>query len=171
MHGLSCLHNIIEKKNKKCYCNFLYFYLAIISFIHKHVINLIYLSVISKYESFKWETLYFDYEDLFLFCSGLMLVMPPFEEEWVYCFANVGLSVDKMVSADYLKYHLSQSLYILHVDWSWLVDDPTDFGVTRSKVKVKGGIRVILHFLFKQCFSHILVDSYLQCLWTSQLKQ
>ena len=53
--------------------------------------------------------------------------MPPFEEEGVYCFANDGLlvvrSVDQMVSTDYLKYHLSQSLHISHVDWSWLVDD------------------------------------------------
>ena len=30
----------------------------------------------------------------------------------------VGRSVDQMVSADYLKYHLSQSLHILHVGWS-----------------------------------------------------
>ena len=44
--------------------------------------------------------------------------MPPFEEEGVYCFANVSRSVDQMVSADYLKYHLSQSLHISHVDWS-----------------------------------------------------
>ena len=55
--------------------------------------------------------------------------MPPFEEEGVYFFANVGRSVglssvDQMVSADYLKYHFSQSLHISHVDWSWLVDDP-----------------------------------------------
>ena len=48
-----------------------------------------------------------------------VIVMPPFEEEGVYCFANVGMlvgrSVDKMVSADYLKYHSSQSVYISHV--------------------------------------------------------
>ena len=52
--------------------------------------------------------------------------MPPFEEEGVYCFANVGWSfgwsvcqsVDQMVSADYLKYHLTQSLHISLVDWS-----------------------------------------------------
>ena len=54
--------------------------------------------------------------------------MPPFQEEGVYCFANigryVGRSVDQMVSADYLKYHLIQSLHISDVDWSWLVDDP-----------------------------------------------
>ena len=44
------------------------------------------------------------------------LLMPPFEEEGVYCFANVGWSVllvcrsvDQMVSADYLKYHSLQS--------------------------------------------------------------
>ena len=54
------------------------------------------------------------------------IIMPPFEEEGVYCFANVGRSVcqtvcqsvDLMVSADYLKYHVSQSLHISHVDWS-----------------------------------------------------
>ena len=50
----------------------------------------------------------------------LVIFMPPFEEEGVYCFANVGCyvgqSVDQMVSADYLKYHLSQSLHISHVD-------------------------------------------------------
>ena len=53
-----------------------------------------------------------------------MIFMPPFEEEGlgVYCFANVGRSVnrlvDQIVSADYLKYHLAQSLHISHVDWS-----------------------------------------------------
>ena len=56
------------------------------------------------------------------------IFMPPFEKEGVYCFANVGRSVcrsvDQMVSADNLKYHLSQSLHISHVDWSWLEDDP-----------------------------------------------
>ena len=31
---------------------------------------------------------------------------------------SICRSVDQMVSADYLKYHLSQSLHILHVDWS-----------------------------------------------------
>ena len=45
--------------------------------------------------------------------------MSPFEEEGVYCFANVGRSVgwsvDQMVSADYLKY---QSVHISHVCWS-----------------------------------------------------
>ena len=49
--------------------------------------------------------------------------MPPFKEEGVYCFAIVGWSVDQMVSADYLEYHLSESS-ISHVDWSRLVDDP-----------------------------------------------
>ena len=51
---------------------------------------------------------------------------PPFKEERVYRFANVGRyvsrsvgrSVDQMVSADYLQYHLSQSLHVSHVDWS-----------------------------------------------------
>ena len=37
---------------------------------------------------------------------------------------SVGMLVDQMVSADYLKYHLTQSLHISHVVWSWLVDDP-----------------------------------------------
>ena len=51
------------------------------------------------------------------------LVMPPFEEEGVYCFANISWSVDQMVSADFLNtiYH---SLHISYVDWSQLVDDP-----------------------------------------------
>ena len=44
--------------------------------------------------------------------------MPPFEGEGVYCFANVGWFVDQMVSADYLKYHSSQSLHISHEGWS-----------------------------------------------------
>jgi hypothetical protein len=50
--------------------------------------------------------------------------MSPFEEEGVYCFANVGLSVrrsvcpsvDHMVSADYLENYLSQSLHISRSD-------------------------------------------------------
>ena len=45
--------------------------------------------------------------------------MPPFEEVWVYCFANVGRSVgrsvDQMVSADYLKNCSAQSLHISHI--------------------------------------------------------
>ena len=53
----------------------------------------------------------------------IFIFMPPFEEEGVYCFANVGRSVclsvgrsvDQMVSADYLKYLSSQSLHISHV--------------------------------------------------------
>ena len=57
-----------------------------------------------------------------------MFIMPPhFEEEGVYCFANVGRSVglsvcrsvgrsvDQMVSAYYLKNHSSQSPDISHV--------------------------------------------------------
>ena len=48
-------------------------------------------------------------------------VMPPFEEEGVYCFANVdwsvGMSVDQMVSTDYLENHISECLHISHVDW------------------------------------------------------
>ena len=48
---------------------------------------------------------------------NIIIIMPPFEEEGVYCFAYVGLSVDQMVSADYLKYHSSQSLHMSHVDW------------------------------------------------------
>ena len=58
----------------------------------------------------------------------------PLEEEeihiHVYCFAYVGRlvglsvcrSVVHMISADYLENHLSQSLHVSHVDWSWLVD-------------------------------------------------
>ena len=72
---------------------------------------------------------------IYLLCCALALAkrilgwlivnifMPPFEEEGVYCFAmsvglSVGRSVDQMVSADYLKYHSSQSLHISHVGWS-----------------------------------------------------
>ena len=51
------------------------------------------------------------------------IIMTPFEELGVYCFAHVGwsvclsvrLSVDQMVSAHYLNY-LSQSVHILHAD-------------------------------------------------------
>ena len=54
-------------------------------------------------------------------CSPLIMLL--FEEEGVYCFANIGLSVcryvgrsvDQMVSADYLKNRSSQSLHISHV--------------------------------------------------------
>ena len=57
-----------------------------------------------------------------------VVFMPPFEEEGLYCFANVGRSfgrsLDQMVSADYLKYHSSQSLHNSHVLWLWQVDDP-----------------------------------------------
>ena len=59
--------------------------------------------------------------------SESLFFMPPFEEEQVYCFANVDWSVcqlvDRTVSADYLENDIFQSLHILHVDWSLLVDD------------------------------------------------
>ena len=50
-----------------------------------------------------------------------------FEEEGVYCFANVGLSVgrsvcpsvDQMVSANYLGIHSPQGSHILCGEWSW----------------------------------------------------
>ena len=53
----------------------------------------------------------------------ILIIMLPFEEGKIYCFANVGRSVgmsigrsvDQKVSADYLKYHSSQSLHISHV--------------------------------------------------------
>jgi hypothetical protein len=44
----------------------------------------------------------------------------------------------KMVSANYHENYSSQSLHISHSDWSELVNDLIDFGVTRSKVKVTG---------------------------------
>jgi hypothetical protein len=48
--------------------------------------------------------------------------MPPFEEEGVYCYANVGLSVgplvcpsvDHMVSADYLE-NIYHKVFILAI--------------------------------------------------------
>ena len=58
------------------------------------------------------------------------VIMPPFEEEGANAGRSVGRSVclsvcrsvsrlvDQMVSADYLKYHSSQSLHISHVGWS-----------------------------------------------------
>ena len=53
---------------------------------------------------------------------SIYLCPPPFEEEGVYCFANVGRSVgrsvDQMVSADYLEYCVPQSLHISHIGWS-----------------------------------------------------
>jgi hypothetical protein len=50
-------------------------------------------------------------------------------------FANVGPAEDHMVFAE----KLSQSFHIAH-DWSYPVDDPIDFGVIRSKVKVTGAL-------------------------------
>ena len=51
---------------------------------------------------------------LVFFCliQSLSVIVPTFEEEGVYCFANFGWLVDKMVSADYRKYHSSQCLHI-----------------------------------------------------------
>ena len=49
--------------------------------------------------------------ELKIFLFNWYLFMTPSKEEGVYCFANVGRWVDQMVSADYLKYHLSQSSY------------------------------------------------------------
>ncbi|KAH3815491.1 hypothetical protein DPMN_144014 [Dreissena polymorpha] len=46
-----------------------------------------------------------------VFLTNTSLFMPPFEEEGVYCFAHVGLSVGRSMT-------------------------PIDFEVTRSKVKV-----------------------------------
>ena len=65
------------------------------------------------------------------------IFMPPFEEEGVYIvlLMSVGLSLDQMVSADYLKYHLRQSSYFtcrLVMTSRWPPIDP------RSKVKVRG---------------------------------
>ena len=61
---------------------------------------------------------------------------------------SVGQSVDQMVSADHLKYHLSQSLHISHVDSPWLVDDPYWIWGHKIKGQVQGGICVVRHFLF-----------------------
>ena len=47
-------------------------------------------------------------------------------------------------SADYLKYHLSQSSYFT---CRLVTTGSIDFGVTRSKDKVKGGICVVQYFL------------------------
>ena len=63
----------------------------------------------------------------------LYIFMPPFEQEGVYCFANVGQSVDQMVSSDYLKYHLSQYFtcrLLMTSRWPLLI--------LGSKVKVRG---------------------------------
>ena len=85
--------------------------------------------------------------------SSLCFIMPPFKEVGVYCFAHVGRSVcrsvDQMVSIEYLKYHLTQSLYISHVDLSWLVDNPYRFWV---KGQGQEGICVVRHFLFIYIF-------------------
>ena len=57
----------------------------------------------------------------------IVLFRPPFEEEgYIVLLMSVGRfvcrsvcrSIDQIVSADYLKYHLSQSIHISHVDWS-----------------------------------------------------
>ena len=60
-----------------------------------------------------------------------IFLMSPFEEEDIYCFANVSRmvsrSVDLMVSADYPQNHLPQRLHISHVDWSRLVNNPYCF--------------------------------------------
>jgi hypothetical protein len=38
----------------------------------------------------------------------------------------------RMISAHYLENYLSKNLHIPHIYWSYIVDDPTDFGVTIS---------------------------------------
>ena len=72
----------------------------------------------------------------------LTFIMPPFEEEGVYCFANVGRSVclsvgpsvDQMVSANYLGIHSPQGSHILCGELSWWVGDPYwFFEVNRSR--------------------------------------
>ncbi len=73
--------------------------------------------------------------------------MPPFEEEGVYCFAHVGLSVGLWVGrsvgpstrwlSDYNSRTLGPKIMKLHryIDHdSQMI--PIDFEVTRSKVKV-----------------------------------
>jgi len=41
------------------------------------------------------------------------------KEGEAYCLANVGRSVDQMVSDHYLENFLLQSFHISHTDWSW----------------------------------------------------
>ena len=68
---------------------------------------------------------------------------------------SVGRSVDQMVSNDYLKYHLSQSL-IFHIQIGHDQQiTPIDFGVTRSKVNHQGhgGICVVQHLLLMNIFT------------------
>ena len=76
---------------------------------------------------------------LFLLQTNVVVFMPPFEEEGVYCFAHVGRSVGP--STRWLSDDNSRTLgprimklhrYIHHDSQM----TPIDFEVTRSKVKV-----------------------------------
>jgi hypothetical protein len=49
----------------------------------------------------------------------VVLLMPV----WLFVGLLVCPSVDHMVSADYLKNCLSESLHISHIDWTWQVHD------------------------------------------------
>ena len=71
--------------------------------------------------------------------------MPPFEEEGVYCFAHVGLSVGRSVgpSTRWLSDDNSRTLGPRIMKLHRYIDHdsqmtPIDFEVTRSKVKVTG---------------------------------
>jgi hypothetical protein len=64
----------------------------------------------------------------------------------------------RIVSAHYLENYLSLSHYISHIDWSKLVDDPIDFGVFRSMVKVT----VTLSMFDNPSFDHIVSADYLK---------
>jgi hypothetical protein len=78
---------------------------------------------------------------------ALKICMPPFEEEGVYCFAHVGLSVCRYVGLsvgpstrwfpDDNSRTLRSRIMKLHryIDHDWQMT-PIDFQVARSKVKV-----------------------------------
>jgi hypothetical protein len=68
-----------------------------------------------------------------------VLIIPPFEEEGVYCFAHVGLSV--CPSTRWLSDDNSRTLRPRIMKLHRYIDHdsqmtPIDFEVTRSKVKV-----------------------------------
>jgi hypothetical protein len=46
------------------------------------------------------------------------------------------------LTVHYLENYLSQSLHISHINSSYKVDDPIDFEVTNSKVKITGALSV-----------------------------
>jgi len=60
-----------------------------------------------------------------------------------------------MVFIFYLENCLSQDFHISHADWSWSENDPFDFQLTRSMVKVTWPIFVI-RYMYKQFLLNIL---------------